>query len=152
YREALTLGGWTVIEMSQGLNQSDAVLTAHYAKGERDIWAMLHGTPAEYSITVADAGRRDLGGELAKTCHVVLYGVRFDFNKATLKPESDAVLGRALALLRKEPGLKAEIQGHTDAVGNDAYNQKLSETRAQSVVAWLTQHGIAAARLTAAGY
>jgi outer membrane protein OmpA-like peptidoglycan-associated protein len=45
-----------------------------------------------------------------------------------------------------------EIQGHTDNVGGDAYNQTLSEARARSVMAWLTQHGVAAARMTAKGY
>ena len=48
--------------------------------------------------------------------------------------------------------LKLEVQGHTDNVGNDAYNQTLSEARAKAVVTWLTQHGVAADRLTAKGY
>ncbi len=48
--------------------------------------------------------------------------------------------------------LKLEVQGHTDNVGADAYNQTLSEARAKAVAAWLTQHGVAADRLTAMGY
>jgi outer membrane protein OmpA-like peptidoglycan-associated protein len=48
--------------------------------------------------------------------------------------------------------LKLEVQGHTDNVGNDAYNQTLSEARAKAVATWLTQHGVAADRLTAKGY
>ncbi len=48
--------------------------------------------------------------------------------------------------------LKLEVQGHTDNVGNDAYNQTLSEARAKAVATWLTQHGVAADRLTAQGY
>ena len=48
--------------------------------------------------------------------------------------------------------LKLEVQGHTDNVGNDVYNQTLSEARAKAVVTWLTQHGVAGDRLTARGY
>ena len=78
--------------------------------------------------------------------------VYFDFNKSTLKPESDAVLRQVAALMTQEAALKLEIQGHTDNVGSDAYNQPLSEARAHSVVAWLTQHSIVPSRLTARGY
>ncbi len=107
----------------------------------------------EYSVKVADAGAADdLARQLGKDCHVALYGVLFDFNKSTLKPESDAVLQHVLGLLQKDAGLKLEVQGHTDNVGNDAYNQKLSEARAKSVVAWLAGHGTAAGRLTFKGY
>jgi outer membrane protein OmpA-like peptidoglycan-associated protein len=55
-------------------------------------------------------------------------------------------------LMAGDKTLKLEVQGHTDNVGNDAYNQTLSEARAKAVVAWLTQHGVAADRLTAKGY
>lgn len=152
YHDALSKAGWTIVDQSQGLHQSDATITAHYARNGREIWASLHGTPAEYGIAVADVGSRDLGGELARTCHVALYGVLFDFDKATLRPESDPVLGRVQAMLEKDAAAKVEVQGHTDGVGSDAYNQTLSEARARSVAAWLTEHGIAADRLSAKGY
>jgi len=57
-----------------------------------------------------------------------------------------------LALLKKDRSLQVEVQGHTDDVGTDAYNQTLSGSQAAAVVAWLTQHGIAAKRLTSKGY
>ena len=76
----------------------------------------------------------------------------FDFNKSTLQAASDPVLQQILDLMKKTPTLKLEIQGHTDNVGGDAYNQTLSEARAKAVVTWLTGHGVAAARLTAKGY
>ena len=50
------------------------------------------------------------------------------------------------------PALKIEVQGHTDNLGGDDYNQKLSEARANSVMIWLTQHGVVAGRVTAKGY
>ncbi|MBV9991742.1 MAG: OmpA family protein [Alphaproteobacteria bacterium] len=153
YHNALTKAGWTIIQESAGASQTDATLTAHYAKNGRNIWAYLHNGGGNYSIQVADAGAADdLAKQLGKACHVALYGVLFDFNKSTLKPDSDPVLQNVLGILQKDAGLKVEVQGHTDNVGNDAYNQKLSEARAKSVVAWLTGHGIAADRLTFKGY
>lgn len=154
YDAAFKKAGWTIIAESGGLHQSDAEVTAHYAKNGRNIWAYLHfGGGDEYSIEVSDSGAAsDLSAQLAKTCHVALYGVLFDFNKATLKPESDATLQTVLAILQKQAALKVEVQGHTDNVGGDAYNQTLSEARAKSVMAWLTGHGIAANRLTFKGY
>jgi OOP family OmpA-OmpF porin len=150
YQDGLTKAGWTIIEANHG---SDATVTAHYVKNGRDIWTYLHMGGEEYSIKVGDAGaENDIARQFAKDCHVALYGVLFDFNKATLKPESDGVLQRVLAFVQKDPTLKLEVQGHTDNVGGDDYNQKLSEARAKSVLAWLTQHGIAAGRLSFKGY
>ena len=152
YRSALANAGWNIVNESQALNQGDAVLTAHYAKNGRDIWAYLHRGNGVITIRVADAGAINLIGQFDKDCHVALYGVLFDFNKATLKPESDSVLQRVLAMLQSNATLKVEVQGHTDNVGGDAYNQNLSEARANSVVAWLTAHSIAPVRLNAKGY
>jgi OmpA-OmpF porin, OOP family len=153
YAGALAKAGWTIIEKSGGLNQTDATVTAHYAKNGRDIWAYLHNGGEEYSIKVSDNGGADaMSASLVKSCHVALTGVLFDFNKSTLKPESDPVLQKALGVLQKNAGLKIEVQGHTDNVGTDAYNQTLSESRAKSVMTWFTQHGIAAARLSFKGY
>jgi len=55
-------------------------------------------------------------------------------------------------LLAQDKTLKVELQGHTDNVGGDAYNQTLSQARARSVVDWLAKHGVAADRLSAKGY
>ena len=107
----------------------------------------------EYSIKVADVGAEsDIERQFAKDCHVALYGVVFDFNKAVLKPESDSVLQRVQAFANKDTTLKLEVQGHTDNVGGDAYNQQLSEARSNSVVAWLVQHSVAAGRLSFKGF
>ena len=126
---------------------------AHYTKKGRNIWAYLldHGT--EYSIRVGTEGAPDqMKSTLASTCHVALYGVLFDFNKSTLQPASDGILTQVATLMKANPSLNVEVQGHTDNVGTDAYNQTLSEARARSVMTWLTQHGVAAGRMTAKGY
>ncbi|MFC6222400.1 OmpA family protein [Hymenobacter artigasi] len=83
---------------------------------------------------------------------IVLRNIFFDTGKATLRPESTAELERLQKLLTETPALKLEMAGHTDDVGEAAMNQDLSQRRAQAVVSYLTQHGIAAARLTAMGY
>lgn len=151
YRDAMVKAGWTIITDFVG---SDVAITAHYTQNGRNLWASLHESAGGYDIRVADAGAatKDLSSDLEKNCHVALYGVLFDFNKSTLQPASEPVLQQINSLLTKDPALKLEIQGHTDNVGNDAYNQTLSEARGRAVVAWLTQHGVAAARLTAKGY
>lgn len=152
YRDALLAAGWTVPRFSQGIDSGDALLVAHYGANGRDLWAVLRHAPGEASFEVGDAGRSDLAQALRTDCRVTLLGVLFDFDKATLKSESDAVLTRARAAIAANPGLSLEVEGHTDAVGNDAYNQKLSEARAQAVVAWLTAKGTPAAQLRARGY
>jgi OmpA-OmpF porin, OOP family len=147
YRDAFTRGGWAIVQQSPG------VIRAHYAKNGRNIWAMVSPNgPGMYTINVADAGALDLRATLAKACHVAIYGVLFDFNKSTLQPASDAALQPAANVMAAVKTLKLEVQGHTDNVGNDAYNQTLSEARAKAVVTWLTQHGVAADRLSAKGY
>ena len=147
YRDALTKGGWAIVQ------EGSSVIRAHYAQRGRNIWAMVSPNgPGMYTLNVADAGAVDLGANLAKACHVALYGVLFDFNKSTLQPSSDAALQPAANMMAADKTLKLEVQGHTDNVGNDAYNQTLSEARAKAVVTWLTQHGVAADRLTAKGY
>ncbi|GAB3582652.1 OmpA family protein [Hymenobacter daeguensis] len=83
---------------------------------------------------------------------IVLRNIFFDTGKASLRPESTAELERLQKLLTETPALKLEMAGHTDDVGEAAMNQDLSQRRAQAVVTYLTQHGIAAARLSAVGY
>jgi OOP family OmpA-OmpF porin len=151
YVGALPKAGWTIIAST---HSGDAGITAHYAMNGRNIWAYLHTGGGTYGFQVGDegGGAGGLSADLAKACHVALTGVLFDFNKSTLKPESDPVLERVHELMAKDAALKLEVQGHTDNIGTDAYNQTLSESRAAAVDAWLTQHGIAGARLSSKGY
>ena len=71
--------------------------------------------------------------------------------RATLRPESEAVLAQVASLLNDEPDWKMKIEGHTDSTGTKQGNQALSQLRAVAVVAWLVKDGIAASRLTAIG-
>jgi OOP family OmpA-OmpF porin len=82
----------------------------------------------------------------------VLEGVRFDTGKSDIKPVSYPVLDEVLVVLRKNPSLKVEIEGHTDSTGSAAFNQTLSEQRAGAVMNYFTSNGISSARLSARGY
>jgi len=78
--------------------------------------------------------------------------IQFDFNKATIKAVSFPTLDAVYDVLAANPKISIEVQGHTDNVGNAAYNQKLSQQRADSVKAYLVKKGIADARLVSKGY
>ena len=82
----------------------------------------------------------------------VLFGVNFDFNKSTLKPESIPILNNAAEILINHPDVKVEVQGHTDNVGSDQHNQLLSLQRALTVRNYLISKGVATNRLTTVGY
>jgi outer membrane protein OmpA-like peptidoglycan-associated protein len=151
YHTALLRAHWSIVNE---FHSAGVVLIVHYGDNGRNIWGNLHLAETGYTIIVADAtiDQGKLAADLGSQCHLALTGVLFDFDKATLKPESDAVLQQVGGLMSRNGGLRLEVQGHTDAVGSDAYNQPLSEARARSVVVWLTQRGVAANRLTARGY
>jgi outer membrane protein OmpA-like peptidoglycan-associated protein len=82
---------------------------------------------------------------------IVLRGVNFDFNKATIRPDAVPVLREAAKILKDNPALRVSVEGHTDAIGSDEYNLKLSLRRANAVKAFLEREGVAADRLTTRG-
>jgi outer membrane protein OmpA-like peptidoglycan-associated protein len=91
--------------------------------------------------------------QLLETGSIVLRDVYFDLNKATLLPESEARLNEVGAALEKFADLKVEVQGHTDSRGTAAYNQKLSDARAQAVRDYLLKHfNLIADNYAAKGY
>lgn len=83
---------------------------------------------------------------------IELQGVHFDTDKATLKPESIAILNAAVKTLGEHGTILVEVAGHTDSTASDAYNQALSERRAKVVHSYLVDHGVSADRMTWKGY
>jgi OOP family OmpA-OmpF porin len=83
---------------------------------------------------------------------IVIENVLYDFNKAILKPESFAVLDELVAVLVNNPEIRIELSAHTDAMGPDWYNMKLSQQRAQSCVDYILAKGIDPGRIMAKGY
>ncbi len=81
-----------------------------------------------------------------------LRGVNFEFDSAQLTTDSTPMLNRAVDAMKGQPGMEVEVAGHTDSTGSTEYNQRLSERRTDSVVEYLTTHGIDPERMTPAGY
>lgn len=83
---------------------------------------------------------------------VLIDNIFYAFDKATLLPESKNALDSLVLMLNENPNITIELSAHTDYRGAEAYNKTLSQKRAESVVRYLIDHGIAADRLTAVGY
>jgi len=86
------------------------------------------------------------------TAPVLIENIFYDFDKATLRPESTAALDELVVLLNENPNVTIELSAHTDYRGSEQYNEKLSQRRAESVVNYLIEHGIAQDRLSPVGY
>ena len=82
---------------------------------------------------------------------IVLRGVHFDFDKATIRPDSMPVLREAANTLKDNPAIEVVVEGHTDGKGTEVYNQRLSLRRANAVRDYLTKLGVAATRTTVRG-
>jgi len=89
---------------------------------------------------------------IKKGSKIALRNIFFASGKSTLTSQSNPELDRLVKLLKDVPALKIEISGHTDNVGSESMNSKLSKDRANAVVNYLTTKGIASSRLTAKGY
>jgi OmpA-OmpF porin, OOP family len=82
----------------------------------------------------------------------VLRGVKFEFDSERLTPEALNILNDVATTLQAYPNVDVELEGHTDSIGSDAYNQGLSERRANSVKTYLVGRGVDARRMTPVGY
>lgn len=110
-------------------------------------------TPNKTSTVTVDIGLdcdpcppNDLG------CRLKLEPIYFDFDRYNIRPDAAIELAKILAAMREYPQLIIHIESHTDSRGNDAYNEALSEKRAQSTLEWLVSKGIERSRLSAKGY
>ena len=83
---------------------------------------------------------------------VVIENIFYDFDKATLRPESKEALDEMIKMLNDNPNVTIELGAHTDRKGSDQYNERLAQRRSQSVVDYLIAGGIAEERLEAKGY
>jgi OOP family OmpA-OmpF porin len=99
------------------------------------------GCPKKYNLVVVTETKI----ELKQT-------VYFDTNKATIKPMSFALLNDVAQAMQDNPKIKVEIQGHTDSQGDDKFNLKLSQRRAESVRTYLIKKGVSSDRMTSKGY
>lgn len=149
--------GANAVEDSVRLTEGVHALEVQYFQGPRyEVALMLEIARGDEEYQPMDFARygaatfRDEGNRLVAQ----LGGnVLFDTNSAALKPQAVAALEELrTSMILPYPNARVIVEGHTDNVGGDADNQRLSEARAQSVVQWLVQHGIPASRLEAHGY
>ncbi len=111
---------------------------------------LIESKPMEKGLVTVTANALDQS--LISSGKAVIYGITFDFDKADIKPESKAQLDQIAQLMRDHADLKLAITGHTDNQGAADYNQKLSQRRADAIVAALVgNYGLAANRLSAQG-
>jgi OOP family OmpA-OmpF porin len=82
----------------------------------------------------------------------ILEDVLFDFDKAVIKPEAYPLLDEVVEIMKKNPGMNVELQGHTDNIGTEEYNMGLSLRRANAVADYLANNGISKDRLTTKGF
>jgi outer membrane protein OmpA-like peptidoglycan-associated protein len=135
-------------------------LTLKLAKGGRETWVFFQAGAenGSYWMTVSereqmkqDIGVTELADKLTKEGFVTLY-VNFDTGKATITADSANTLDAAAGALKAAGDLRVEVAGHTDNVGTPDPNLKLSQQRAEAVMAALVERGIAPGRLAAKGY
>ncbi len=126
--------------------------------------ALAEADRAKLGMQKAEAEKAELRERLRKQLNLILEtretarglivnvsDVLFDFNKYTLKPGAREKLAKVAGILLAYPGLNIKVEGHTDSIGSDEYNQKLSESRANSVRDYLTAQNVPGANVTAVG-
>ena len=122
------------------------------ALNERTIVVVAIVEPKAREQRMVTVAASEMNAALGRDGRIVLYNILFDFDKADIKPDSKPQLEEIARLLQASPNLRLHVVGHTDNVGQLAYNMDLSRRRSQSVVQALVQaNGIAAARLTGHG-
>ena len=155
YRAAIeNLGG-------QVLFSEDRTLSARADVKGQTIWLHIYTQENEIQLNVIEEKLFEasikapvasaLKAALDKDGRVALY-VNFDFAKAVLQPDAAPVIGQVVKLLQDNPALKLSVEGHTDNVGGDDYNMKLSTARAAAVLAAVTAQGVGKDRLGSQGF
>ena len=142
--------------------QAEAARAAALAQQQQ---AEAAAAQAQQAAAQAEKERADMRAQLLAQLNAVLQtqdtarglivnmsDVLFDTGKYTLKPPTQVKLAKISGILLAHPGLTLQIEGHTDSVGSDEFNQKLSEQRADAVRDFLASQGVAASSMTAKGF
>ena len=138
-----TLSGAAPVEAERATRVAAAMAALHAVKGVEGVADKTTALPA---LSSAGACLTAFGGLKRDT------PIRFAAGTATIAPESEAMLDALTVTAKRCIGVRIEVQGHTDDTGDAERDRKLSEARAQAVVAYMTSLGLSAGRLSARGY
>ncbi len=143
--ESNSVSGRYIVSLPSGKNYGISVRAEDYLFHSENFDISKN---AEYREVIKNIALKkvEVGSEIA------LHNIFFDYKKSELNKESLAELNNLVKLLNQYPTLKIEISGHTDNVGDEPYNQKLSVERAKAVVDYLISQGVSSARLSYVGY
>jgi OOP family OmpA-OmpF porin len=108
--------------------------------------------PIEFGVAPDGCPKKYVNVVVTQTKIEIKQTVFFEFNKATIKSVSFGLLNEVAQALKDNPTIKVEVQGHTDSVGSDARNMKLSQKRAESVRTYLIKQGVDSGRMVPKGY
>lgn len=152
---------YSLVTLPDGSGSERTLGIVAFQIGDRSYCDALENRTAVLVVAVSPKARErkmvtvtadEMGKALDAAGHIALYGIQFDTNKSTLRPESVDTIAQIAKLLKAQPALKLDVVGHTDNVGDAAANLKLSQRRADAVVTALVEdHGIDEARLSARG-
>ena len=117
----------------------------------RSIEFTTKGLKSAYSLTITIFKEVELE-KIFPEKEIVIQNIYYDYDKATLRPESLPILDKLVSFFEENKDLKIEIGSHTDSRGSDKYNEDLSQRRAQSVVDYFIAKGVPSAQLSAKGY
>jgi outer membrane protein OmpA-like peptidoglycan-associated protein len=124
-------------------------------------WAFVSAGEGSYNIHIIEEagfkkqlrfGAEEMKSALDEEGHIAVYGISFDVDKDNLKLGAEKVLIEMVRLMKTNPGLKIEIQGHTDNTGSAEHNLDLSKRRAETVKNFLLTYGIQSSRMIPKGY
>jgi outer membrane protein OmpA-like peptidoglycan-associated protein len=150
--EARNVKALTDAEARRIKDSTNAAAEAMRVKGMTDAEAQrIKDSTNAAALLLAQQKSNDTVFVLVKGKTIVLRGVNFEFNKATLTKDSEIILWRAYNAMVANSEVGVVITGHTDNVGSQKYNQALSLKRAQSVKNWLVEKGIASNRMRTVG-
>lgn len=163
-RESDALLAQATLAADRAKMNNDAALAAAKAEAERSASQAALEAAAK-QVAQLEAQKIELRSQLLKQFNTVLQtqdtarglivnmnDVLFDTAKSTLRPLAREKLAKVAGIISGHPGLRLEVEGHTDSVGTDEYNQKLSEERGGAVREYLTREGMATEAITSKGF
>lgn len=133
-----------------GVPSSNAPASGSPGRGFVGGGVALSGRVSSVEEAMRDLGARTVGNEIRVD---LPSDVLFDFDKYDIRPDAEATLNKLLAIIQAQSGGGTiRIEGHTDSIASDAYNQRLSERRANAVKEWLAARGVARSRMLTRGF